>query len=301
MTRPTERVAGAPITWGICEVPGWGHQLPPERVLEDMRTIGLRATELGPEGYLPRQPQPLRGLLGSFGLRLVGGFLPLTLHRADRMSEELVHAARFADLLAGADAEVVVLAAAADEAGYETATELDRTQWNTFVSGIDRIMELAADRGLAVALHPHYGTLIDGTRSVERVLESTTVPLCIDTGHLAVCGADPVEIIRNATERVAHVHLKDVDLRLADRLATGAGYLESVARGMFRPLGDGDVNIAEVVHTLEGSGYRGWYVLEQDRVVTLDPDTEAEPIRDARRSFAWLRGVIDAAHTDVSA
>ena len=27
------RIAGAPISWGVCEVPGWGHQLPPERVL----------------------------------------------------------------------------------------------------------------------------------------------------------------------------------------------------------------------------------------------------------------------------
>ena len=27
------RIAGAPISWGVCEVPGWGHQLPAELVL----------------------------------------------------------------------------------------------------------------------------------------------------------------------------------------------------------------------------------------------------------------------------
>ena len=28
-----QRIAGAPISWGVCEVPGWGYQLTPDRVL----------------------------------------------------------------------------------------------------------------------------------------------------------------------------------------------------------------------------------------------------------------------------
>ncbi len=34
------RLAGAPISWGVCEVPGWGHQLDVERVLGEMRELG---------------------------------------------------------------------------------------------------------------------------------------------------------------------------------------------------------------------------------------------------------------------
>ena len=49
----TGRVAGAPISWGVCEVPGWGHQMPVERVLREMSEVGLVATELGPDGFLP--------------------------------------------------------------------------------------------------------------------------------------------------------------------------------------------------------------------------------------------------------
>ena len=52
-----DRVAGAPISWGVCEVPGWGYQLAPEQVLPEMREIGLVATEFGPEGFLPADPE----------------------------------------------------------------------------------------------------------------------------------------------------------------------------------------------------------------------------------------------------
>src|SRR3954464_12860538 len=77
------RVAGAPISWGVCEVPGWGRQLPPERVLAEMAGLGLAATELGPLGYLPLDGRALRATLDPHGLRLVGGFVPLVLHDLD--------------------------------------------------------------------------------------------------------------------------------------------------------------------------------------------------------------------------
>ena len=38
------KIAGAPISWGVCEVPGWGYQMAPERVLTEMKDIGLTAT-----------------------------------------------------------------------------------------------------------------------------------------------------------------------------------------------------------------------------------------------------------------
>src|SRR3954454_17378927 len=74
------RVAGAPISWGLCEVPNWGHQLEAERVLGEMRTLGLVATEFGPVGFLAEQPAARADQLASYGIRAVGGFLPVLLH-----------------------------------------------------------------------------------------------------------------------------------------------------------------------------------------------------------------------------
>ena len=53
------KIAGAPISWGVCEVPNWGYQMTPERVLTEMKQIGLTATEFGPQGWLPIEAEAI--------------------------------------------------------------------------------------------------------------------------------------------------------------------------------------------------------------------------------------------------
>jgi inosose dehydratase len=290
---PLERIAGAPISWGVCEVPGWGGQLSPERVLHEMARVGLRATELGPTGYLPIEPGRLRDLLASHDLRLVGGFVPVMLHREDRLTDELVQAAKAADLLAAGGADVLVLAAVVGD-GYDRSAELDPKEWKTLIHGLDRIIEIGAERALSVALHPHHGTVIEDDNQLQRVLESSPVSVCIDTGHLMIGGADPREVARVAGNRVSHVHLKDVASDLAEQVRTGrVGYRDAVRRELYRPLGTGDVDVAGIVRVLEHSGYRGWYVLEQDAVLETSPEDGAGPMRDAVASLEFLRRTLE--------
>ncbi|MGH2735697.1 MAG: TIM barrel protein [Actinomycetota bacterium] len=297
-----ERVAGAPISWGVCEAPGWGHQLDPARVLREMNEIGLRATELGPDGYLPTDPKRLQSLLASYDMRLVGGFVPVVLHWADGLADELAQAARSADLLAALGCKVLVLSAATGESGYEGTMELDANEWKRLVRAIDRVIELGAERGLSVALHPHFGTIIESPQQIERLLESSTVPLCIDTGHLLVGGSDPLEISRAARDRIEHVHLKDVAADLAEQIRERRiGYHEAVGRGLYKPLGRGDIALEGIVGALEGHGYRGWYVLEQDAVLETDPEEGRGPIRDARASLEFLTRAARGIEAGISA
>src|SRR3954452_25038678 len=93
------QLAAAPISWGVCEVPGWGLQLPPERVLAEMAELGLRATELGPQGWLPLDGARVRAVLDGFGLRLVGGFVPLVVHDEQARAATREQAARAAEQL----------------------------------------------------------------------------------------------------------------------------------------------------------------------------------------------------------
>ena len=74
------RVASAPISWGICEVPGWGAMLPTPRVLSEMSGLGLTATELGAPGFLPTDPDDVKAELAGYGMTLLGGFTPVVLH-----------------------------------------------------------------------------------------------------------------------------------------------------------------------------------------------------------------------------
>ena len=43
---------------------------------------------------------------------------------------------------------------------------------------------------------------------------------------------------------------------------------------MYRPLGSGDVDVAAIVGYLRKQGYDGWYVLEQDTILTRNPGGE---------------------------
>jgi inosose dehydratase len=272
----------------------------PERVLGEMVAIGLRATELGPQGFLPQDAAALRDVLSGAGLALVGGFVPAVLHDTTVLEAELARVTEQADLLAAGGASALVLAASTGSAGYESTGELDDREWEAFAEALDRATGLAEARGLVASLHPHYGTVVEGPDDVDRLLERSSIPLCLDTGHLAVGGADPVQVARKAAGRVRHVHLKDVSTDLSDRVRAGLlGYQEAVGMGMYRPLGRGDLDVGAVVRTLERAGYDGWYVLEQDTVLEAEPGAGVGPVEDARASYEFLRELATELDTHV--
>ena len=289
MTPLLDRVAGAPISWGVCEVPGWGHQLDAGRVLTEMREVGLTATEFGPDGFLPDDPAAKAATLAEHGLAAVGGFVPVVLHVAGH--DPLPGVDRALDSFLAAGAGVLVLAAASGADGYDARPELDAADWTRLLGNLDRLAGYAAGRGVRACLHPHVGTMVETAEDVSRVLEGSSVPLCLDTGHLLIGGSDPVALAAQATDRIVHAHLKDVDLAWAGRVQSGgATYTEAVAAGMYRPLGQGDVDIAAIVTTLERAGYDGWYVMEQDTVLGSEADGD-RAVDDVRLSVDHLRGL----------
>ena len=82
MSAKNVKIAGAPISWGVCEVPGWGHQMGPERVLREMASLGLKATEFGPLGFLPVEAEARAKVLSDLDMHATGGFFPVLLHDA---------------------------------------------------------------------------------------------------------------------------------------------------------------------------------------------------------------------------
>ncbi|MFN6553034.1 sugar phosphate isomerase/epimerase family protein [Mycolicibacterium septicum] len=285
----TIKIAGAPISWGVCEVPGWGHQLDPERVLTEMRDTGLTATELGPEGFLPADTAELQSVLTRHGLACVGGFVPVVLHNADHDPADDL--AGPLDSLVAAGAGVVVLAAATGSDGYDSRPVLDDDQWATLLSNLDRLASIVAARGLLAVLHPHVGTMVETRDDVDRVLAGSAIPLCLDTGHLLIGGTDPLELAKAVPHRIAHTHLKDVDAALAAKVQSGAvSYTDAVKAGMYTPLGTGDVDIAGIVSVLRDNGFDGWFVMEQDTILDDAPAGDG-PVADVRTSVAYLRSV----------
>jgi inosose dehydratase len=285
---PLDRIAGAPISWGLCEVPGWGYQLTPQRVLAEMQGLGLVATEFGPPGFLEADANARVAQLAEHDLRAVGGFHVAVLH--DPGHDPLPGVDAFIDECLAAKAGMVVLAAGTGRDGYDARPELDGAGWQTLLANLDRIADHATGRGVEASLHPHMGTMIESGAETQRVVDGSHIGLCVDTGHLAAAGADPVAIVRADPERVRHVHLKDVSSALAAQVVAGSlTFADAVREGMFVPLGTGDVDVTGIVEALEGAGYQGWYVLEQDVMLPGEPAGEG-PLADVRQCLAHLTG-----------
>ncbi|MBU6244970.1 MAG: TIM barrel protein [Actinomycetales bacterium] len=288
-----QRIASAPISWGICEVPGWGAMLPTDRVLSEMNSLGLPATELGAPGFLPDSPDELRQTLGAYDMSLIGGFTPFVLHDPAQRDAAIAEAHRVASLFQRCGATHVVSAVVMDDQ-WSVPRPLDAAEQRHLLHMLGVIDEICGEYGLQQVLHPHVQTVVETRDDIHRVLDGCDVQWCLDTGHLAIGGEDPVEFARQAADRVGHVHLKDVNLDLAPGLLRREySIMQGVQRSLFTPLGQGDVPIADVIEVLEGSGYRGWYVIEQDTAILGDPPQEgAGPVTSVAQSMDYLREVV---------
>ena len=295
------RVAGAPISWGVIEVPNWGYQMPADRLLREASSVGLTAMEAGPEAFLPPDPDEVSEILAGHGLGLVGGFVPAVLHEPQSRREGLELVERRARFFAAAGADTLVLAATTGSETYEEVSELDEAAWKELFENLSRVEDICARHGLTAVLHSHYGTVVESDEHVWRFLEGCDTGLCLDTGHLVIGGSDPLEVAEKAADRVKHVHLKDVDREVAGRLgARELGFQEACLQGAFRPLGEGDVDVARLLEILARSESRGWYVLEQDIVVETEPPEGQGPIGDIRESLRFLQAVLGGSDGDDS-
>lgn len=288
-----DRIASAPISWGICEVPGWGHMLPTDRVLTEMTGLGITATEYGAPGFLPTDPEGIRGVLDGHGMSLLGGFVPLVLHDPARGADALDHTRTIADLFSRAGATTFISCPVMDD-GWSIPRPMDRDEHAHLVRMLGEVDTICADAGLRQVLHPHVQTVVETSGDVERVLQDCDVDWCLDTGHLAIGGTDPVEFARTAADRVGHVHLKDVRMDLVPALLDRTtSIMEGVQAGLFPSLGQGDLALADVVVTLERAGYQGQYVIEQDTAITGDLPGEGQgPVTGVHESMRYLRDVV---------
>jgi inosose dehydratase len=287
-----DRVAAAPISWGICEAPGWGLQLPVDRVLGEARELGITAFEQGALGWLPTDPAAMRAKLDEYGMRLLGGFVPLVLHDALRRDEQLAEADRIARAMAAAGGRYYVTAPvpALDDWHHPTLRD---DEWDELLANLDRVADVVAGHGLEQVVHPHVDTDLETADDFRRFIDGCSSKFCFDTGHLTIGGADVVEIARTCRDRIGLVHLKDVDRDAMVRERSGElDLMQATQAGLFPSLGDGIVPLAEVVEILESNGYDGWYVMETDVALTDgEPPLGEGPIRGVERSLAFLRAL----------
>lgn len=285
-----KRVAGAPISWGVCEMPGWGPMLDAPRVLREMTSLGLDAIEQGSPGFFPDDLDELKKILAEFDVQVIADFVPLPLHDVAQKDWALEKAERMAARLQSLGATTFVTCAIKDPE-WSDPHRMDESELKVLADSLDRLEDICAAHGLVHTLHPHLSSMVEVAEDVKRVAEACDVKWTVDTGHLALGGYDPMQFTKDLGDRVSHAHLKDVNLSLAEKvISREMSLLEATEKAIFLPFGQGDVPVAEIVQHLEDSGYKGWYVLECDTTLIGPEPPEGEgPVNDLKICVDYIK------------
>lgn len=148
---------------------------------------------------------------------------------------------------------------------YAHATGATIVRCNVSKHESKRWVEFAGERGIILVVHPHLARpgANDPVETREDLLryldERPGMFACPDTGHLALCGSDPVQTIRDLGERCRYIHLKDI---LPERVGKKQGSGEK-----FCELGTGALDLPGVIKALEDIRYEGWIMVERDNRV----------------------------------
>lgn len=156
-------------------------------------------------------------------------------------------------------------------AGMKTIIGVPEPEW------LQRVSEKAAEYDIQVAIHNH-GPEDETYPTPESIYEKITdldprLGICVDIGHTKRAGVNPAEAVRQFSDRVLDVHIKDVNK------AKAAGETVEIGRGV--------IDIPEFLKALIGIGYSGYVSLEYEK-------DKNDPIVGAAESVGYVRGVLAA-------
>jgi len=122
------------------------------------------------------------------------------------------------------------------------------------VSALNDYAKAVVDAGLETGLHQHTGTAVetrDETYAIMDSVDTKYLKFAPDVGQLQKGGADAAKVIKDFVKITVHMHLKDY---------SGGQYFAG-----YCPLGQGKVDLASILDTMEGAGHPANIMVELDR------------------------------------
>ncbi|TKV72286.1 TIM barrel protein [Rhizobium sp. AU243] len=298
-------ITTAPCCWGVDDVknphlPHW------EKVLDEAKAAGFGGLELGPYGYLPLDLERVSQALNERDLKIVAGTIfddlvsPENRDNLLRQTDEicaLITRLPKPETHAGqrfSAPYLTVMDWGHDERDYaaghsDRAPRLDGGAWNGMVENIRAIATLARDKyGVRATIHPHAGGYIEFADELQQIVEDIPADLaglCLDTGHMAYSGMDPVITLRRYWDRVDYIHFKDIDATVFEEvMAERIRFFDACAKGVMCPIGRGSIDYPAIRSFLTELGYGGYITIEQER----DPRNAGGILDDLAASRAFL-------------
>jgi len=289
------QIGTCPDSWGVW-FPEDDKQTPWNRCLDEMAEAGYEWTELGPFGYLPTDLETLRGELDKRGLKATASFAMAHLEDPEAWPEVERQVNGFGELLQPLGVKYLVLI---DDCYTNLFTgepikpkRLDDEAWKRLIDATNRVGQLAKERySLQVVFHPHANTHVEYEDQIEALLDQTDpdlIALCLDTGHHAYCGGDPIAFMRKHHARIPYLHLKSVDPEMQKKVEVeGIAFANAVAQDMFVEPSEGAVDFDAFRDVLQEINFEGFGIVEQD----MYPAPFDKPLPISKRTRAYLQEI----------
>ena len=279
----------APIAWSNDDMPELGGDTSLEQCLEEASKAGFTGIESG--GKFPKNSNELLPKLEKEKLKLCSGWYGAKLLK-NTAKEEFDLMRNQLNLFKDCKAPCMVFAEITDSVQGDPSIplskrpKLNEDTWKKFIFRINEISKMMFDEGMPLAYHHHMGTVIETENETTRLIESTNdnVKLLIDTGHMLFAQGDSVKLAKNLSERLIHVHCKDIRKKILDNsLKNDSTFRQAFLDGAFTVPGDGCIDYKPFLKVLKNINYEGWLVVEAEQ----DP-TKANPFEYAKIGFNYL-------------
>jgi inosose dehydratase len=222
-----------------------------EQGIRDIASLGYHGLELFGTNLqaLEANGETLIPLLQKYNVPLISGYCGVSLTDPAQRKTSLERVLDWGRMIKKAGGKVAVLGPnAVPRDGYDFKAHKDH-----IVSALNEFGKAITDLGLTAVLHQHTGTCVetrDETVAVMEAVDTRYVKFGPDIGQLQKGGADPVQILKDFLPVVQHCHLKD--------FLGGEHWLG------YCPLGQGKVNIPQILDLLEGRNLAGMVMVELD-------------------------------------
>ena len=246
----------APIGWCNDDMPELGAENTFKQTVSEMALAGFTGCEIG--NKYPSDPVELKKQLDLRGMRIASRWFSsfLLTKPYEEVEADFI---RELDFLAAVGANRINVS----EQSYSIQGKVDvpiltgghkyvmnDAEWDRFCDGLNKLGRVARGRGFKLCFHHHMGTVVQTSEETDRMMANTDpdcVFLCYDTGHFTFAGEDPLSMLKKYVDRVGHVHLKDMRLRVVEEARKNNwSFLTAVRNGAFTVPGDGDVDFDPV-------------------------------------------------------
>ena len=288
------RVGIAPIGWTNDDLPELGAENTFEQCISEMALAGFTGSEIG--NKYPKDPGVLKKALELRRMQICNCWFS-TFFTTGAEAETVEAFRKQLDFLHTMGAKVIgcseqggsIQGQAVPIFGDQKPIYTDE-QWDRLCGGMNKLAEIAAEKGMKCSLHHHMGTGIQTPEEIDRFMAGTNdnVYLLFDSGHIYFSEGTQTAVdalIEKYIDRIAHVHLKDVRApKRVETLEKEMTFLEAVKNGTFTVPGDGDVSFDYIFKMLEEHDYKGWILVEAEQ----NP-AQANPLEYAMKAREFIQ------------